>query len=348
MFRRLTLYGGIMKILTSVVSGILSAITAFLLLFPGIRAVENAYRYNDSNEPVMSFMSEQDASVIGTWWWNFNEISDSALCSRRLAFLKENGVNEIYFYGYYMLDEADGRKALHDFVVRANADGMCVSVIYDDPTTISLPGNTEVRTIVDKYLVYVNEYPDDRMNGIHFDVEGLEPQVFASSMISQFSYFREKGVPVAMDVACIYGDNPCELDGVSGFYNVVCANVDTMVLMSYMDTYERIKRLADAPFKAAMNSGTKIVYAVETGEYPACNGVWNEFAQEDKEYCYIELAKIYNDLKQEHPRNGYGVALHCHSTWIELGKAADNGKSIITQYPKWLVSLYWKIRKIND
>ncbi len=277
------------------------------------------YRYNDEGKPVINFRNSADGSTLGTWWWFTDDSDDPTLCNMYLDFLEENGVNEIFYYGYYYLGSSSGKETLHKFVSNANKRGMAVSLIYDDKKSITAAGNTEMTTIADLYLDYVNTYKDDVMNGIHFDVEGVSPQVYADTMISQFAAARERGVKIAMDVNCSLRGS-CTLNGVSGIYNVICANVDCISLMSYQDSASGIWNLGATAYAAAMEYGTKVLFGVETGEY-SFNDPSVEFAQEDKEYCYTALGQVYYKLLADHPTGGFGVAVHQHRDWYNLKQA---------------------------
>lgn len=277
------------------------------------------YRYNEEGKPVINFRSPADDSTLGTWWWFPEDSEDSECCDKYLDFLEENGVSEIFYYGYPYLGSSSGEETLHAFVSKANSRGMAVSLIYDNKDVITTPGNTEMTTIADRYLHYVHTYPTDQMNGIHFDVEGVSPQVYADTMISQFAAARERGVKIAVDVHCTLRGS-CTLNGISGIYNVICANVDCISLMSYRDTANAIWQLGLEAYTAAMQYGTKILFGVETGAYDF-NDPSMEFAQENKEYCYTALGKVYDRLCENHPAGGFGVALHYQRDWYTLPQA---------------------------
>ena len=270
------------------------------------------------DEPYITFRSYGDECTLGTWWWYTDDATNTTTCDKYLDFLYMNGVDEIYFYGYYWC--SSNKTGLHSFVQKANDKGMAISLIYDDADTITASGNKEMSKIATNYLNYCAAYPSDQMAGIHFDVEGVSRDNMVTNMISQFAAARERGVYIAMDVNCKWTSSKT-LNGVSGFMNIAAANLDCLSLMSYQDTANGIWNLGSNktanPFGAAKTYGTKIVFGVEVGHY-SFNADSDEFAQEGKEICYTELAKVREKLIADHPTGGYGLAVHMVRDWYTL------------------------------
>ena len=264
--------------------------------------------------PYITFRSYGAAGTLGTWWWYTSDATNTTKCDTYLNFLYMNGVDEIYFYGYYW--SSSNKPALHSFVQKANAQGMKVSLIYDDADTITANGNNEMSHITTHYLNYCSTYPTDQMAGIHFDVEGVSRENMVNNMISQFAAARAQGVYITMDVNCGWSCTST-LNGISGFMNIASANLDCLSLMSYRDTATAIWTLGANPLAAAKTYGTKIVFGVETGHFSFNSGNV-EFYQEGKEICYTELAKVYNWLVADHPTGGYGIAVHDVDWWYKL------------------------------
>ncbi len=292
------------------------------------------YYYNADENPIMDFVDPADKAQVGVWWW-YSEKHDDALYDTNkrdmyLNFMEENSINEIYFYGYYLLQSSSARAKLHTFVQEANRRGIVISFIYDDNDTI-MGSSRALDYVCDEYLRYVGEYPDDKLNGIHFDVEHEKPEDFANKLVSQFQNARDRGVPISMDVNCAMDINTrVSAGGVTGnIYEVIAGNVDTLTLMSYKDTYEKIWKLGANAFAAAKKYGCRVVFAVETGDYSSgaaphyetFNDPADEFAQETKEYLYGELVKLYESLQADHPTGGFGVAVHQHEDWYNLQKS---------------------------
>ena len=271
------------------------------------------YTYVDGT-PYITFRSYGDTGTLGTWWWNTSDATNSTLCDTYLNFLYMNGVDEIYFYGYYWAK--DNKAALHSFVQKANQKGMSVSLIYDDADAITANNNTEMSKITARYLNYCSTYPTDQMAGIHFDVEGVSRDNMVNNMISQFAAARAQGVYIAMDVNCGWSCT-ATLNGISGFMNIASANLDCLSLMSYRDTATAIWNLGAGPLAAAKTYGTKIVFGVETGHF-SFNPGNVEFYQEGKEVCYTQLAIVYQNLVSDHPTGGYGIAIHAVDWWYNL------------------------------
>ena len=324
-----------MKKLVSLISVVVLLLTAFgvvALTSAADTAVAggNGFHYNENGDPIMDFVDPADGAQVGTWWWTTNDAFDTEKRDMYLNFLEENGVNEIYFYGFYMLQSKGDRSQLHEFVSEANAHGLAISFIYDDPEIATENGNHYLRSAASDYLAYVGEYPDDVLDGLHFDVEHKTTNQFVNNMVAQFAEARERGVPLAMDVNCAMDATAGELNGVKGIYNIIAANVDTLSLMSYKDSYERIWSLGKNALAAAREQGCRVVFGVETGDYSTgvaphfetFNDPGDEFAQEDKEFMYGQLAQVYAELKKNPPAGGFGVAVHQHEDWYNLKKSA--------------------------
>ena len=272
--------------------------------------------------PYITFRSYGEEGSLGTWWWYTADATNATTCDKYLDFLYMNGVDEIYFYGYYWA--SSNKTALHSFVQKANAKGMAVSLIYDDAETITASGNREMNSIATNYLNYCAAYPSDRMAGIHFDVEGVSRDNMVKNMISQFAAARERGVRIAMDVNCKWTSS-VTLNGISGFMNIAAANLDCLSLMSYQDTANGIWNLGSNktanPFGAAKTYGCMVVFGVEVGYY-SFNADSDAFCEEGKEVCYTELAKVWQKLIADHPTGGYGIAVHAIHDWYPLKNKA--------------------------
>ncbi len=288
------------------------------------------YYYNEAGEPIMDFVDNADKAQVGVWWWNEDDAFQINVRDKYLNFFEENGVNEIYYYGYYLLGSQSSRQKLHGFVSEANRRGIAISFIFDEQE-IADYSNSRLSQVATEYLTYVSEYPDDVLNGIHLDIEHRTPANFANYLVSQFADVRARGVPISMDVNCAMNINTqVSAGGVTGnIYEVIAANVDTLTLMSYKDTYNAIWNLGANALAAAKAKGCRVVFAVETGDYSTnvaphyetFNSTSDEFAQETKEYMYGELAKVYESMKENAPAGGIGVAIHQHEDWYNLKKS---------------------------
>ena len=273
----------------------------------------SAYTYIDG-KPYIAFRSYGDEGTLGTWWWFTSDVTNTTTCDNYLNFMQQNGVDEIYFYGY---DWCKNKKAdLHAFVQKANEKGMVVAILYDEAETIAKEPNNALPGLTATYLNYCAAYPSDRMLGFHFDIEGVSRTKMVNYMISQFAAAREQGVYLSMDVNCGWNDD-LTLNGVTGFMNIASANLDSLSLMSYKDTAEGIWSLGAKPFAAAKAYGCKVIFGVEVGAY-SFNPDNVAFVEEGAEVCYTELAKVYSWLAADHPTGGYGISVHAIHDWYKL------------------------------
>ena len=265
--------------------------------------------------PYITFRSYSDEGMLGVWWWGMQDAEDPAVCDAYLDFLYKNGTNEIFFYGYYWCTSAEGRDKLHTFVQKANVYGMVVSLIYDEADAIASRRNLEMTRIANNYLSYCAAYPTDQLSGIHFDVEPYSQESKINYMVSQFADARARGVRITMDVNCFWNGN-FTLNGVTGFKNIVAANVDCLSLMSYRDTAASIWNMGADWLAAAKTYGTRILFGVETGDSTEGNHV--DFSAESKREVATELAGVYSRLAEDHPSGGYGIAVHHVRVWYAL------------------------------
>ena len=265
--------------------------------------------------PYITFRSYGDEGTLGVWWWGGDDATDPVTCENYLRFLYQNGVDEIFFYGYYWTYTSEGRDQLHTFVQKANAYGMVVSLIYDEADAIASRRNLEMTRIANNYLTYCAAYPTDQMNGIHFDVESHTADEKIEYMVSQFAAARERGVYITMDLNCGW-DSDITYNGITGFKNIVAANVDCLSLMSYRDRADLIWSMGSNWLTAAKTYGTKITFGVETGDSREGNSV--DFSAESKREVCTELAEVYRRLAEDHPTGGYGLAVHHVSVWYNL------------------------------
>ncbi|MBR3289185.1 MAG: dockerin type I repeat-containing protein [Clostridia bacterium] len=299
------------------------------------------YIYGDDGEPYINFIDDPNCS-LGVWWWNTGDGNNATLRDKYLKFLAANGTTQIYYYCAYDIQKANGRMTTYTFVKAAAELGMTVAPIIDD---YYMAGDksyarSELAKFKAGYEAYQTSYPDAPLAGFHCDIEphqlnedqgqtfdSLRPeqlQGYADYFLAELQPLRAAGIPIEVDLNCQWntkGGADVTYGGYKGIYNVIAHYVDSMCLMAYRDTAEDILALGDVAYAAAMDAGTRLVFAVESGAY-ACNQPYEEFAQEDKEYMYEEFAKVYAALKDDHPAGGYGLAVHQHRTWYDLKKRA--------------------------
>lgn len=300
-----------------------------------------AYYYDENHDPVIGFLDGVDDCSLGVWWWNTEDGNNEELREFYLDFLEKNRVTEIYYYCLYDMVTSGGRATTHEFVVAAAAHDIKVIPLYDDVGMINGVEQADVRVtqMIDMFDKYHDSYPDDVMDMIHFDVEPhlvfqdknikhlteRELDLYAKNFIGGVQSLRENGIKVEAALNCTwnnYGGENIEFNGVTGIYNIIAANIDSMCMMAYRDTAEDILELGTPGFEAAMKYGTRITYGIETGHY-SFNKVEEEFAQETKEYMYTEFCKVFESLRNNHPTGGYGLAVHQHRTWTEMNNDAD-------------------------
>ncbi len=300
------------------------------------------YRYDEDGEPIMTFLDGVDDCSLGVWWWQTDDGQNERTREKYLNFLEKNGTTEIYYYCVYDMVSSYGRKTTYDFVLAAREHGMSVVPLYDDVGMINGVEQCDVPVskMISSFKAYNDNYPDAPLSMIHFDVEPhqvfsdknikhlteRELSLYANNFIGGIQALRAAGIKVEAALNCTwnnYGGENVEWDGVKGIYNICAKGLDSMCMMAYRDTAEDILALGQPGFDAAMEYGTRISYGIESGVYPQFNQPYEEFGQESKEYMYTEFAKVFESLRANHPAGGYGLAVHCHRTWMAMKNDAD-------------------------
>ena len=270
----------------------------------------------DYDDPTINFI-EGTSKTLGVWWW-VPQYSDSAIRSYMELF-KKNQVTEIYYEAYSMLYGSSGsRSQLHHFVTIAEEYGMRVAALYDDQGSIT--GGGPFNSCVNGFLQYKSEYPNDALYALHCDVEprNSESQLrsYVKSFIPQVAAARAKGVPVELDIACGWESSgrSLEYNGVTGIYNIIAANCDTMCMMSYRDSYADIYGCGSAIIPAAEVYGTKVVFGIELGN--SGEGDHVDFHEEGIYTAWSELYKLNQKIDNRELESKFpvGFAIHSEST----------------------------------
>ena len=178
---------------------------------------------------------------------------------------------------------------------------------------------------VEGFLTYKSEYPDDDLYAIHCDVEPkteAEINKYVNNFITAIAAARERGVPVELDLSCnmvnqggnyVTYEHP-EYGTIKGIYNIVAANCDGMILMSYRDTANGIYGCASEPQKSAKLYHTKLVFGIEMGSSGEGDKV--DFSDEGRYTAFSELYKLDQKLigrdfgREEGEEFLYGYAIH--------------------------------------
>ena len=283
--------------------------------------------YINQEDPAINFIKGTD-HTMGCWWWG-SVTPGSDLETAYLDLLEKNQFTEIYFYSYTRVKSKAERAKLHDFVVKAAARGMRVASLYDDQSVAS--GSTgEWNSTIAGFLEYRKEYPGDTTYyGIHCDVEPRASTAnlknYVNCFIPKIKEARAQGVVVEVDLPCGWESWGRELvyDGVTGIYNIIAANVDTMCLMSYADKAGDIYGMSYYPLEAAKQAGTKVVFGIElddSGEGHENGRVDSkvDFYENSKYDAYYELFMLDARLKNQNLTIPYGYAIHHMKAYYKL------------------------------
>ena len=272
----------------------------------------------DYDDPAINFI-EGTNKTLGVWWW-VPQYNESTIRSYMELF-KKNQVTEIYYESYSMLSGSSAsRSQLHAFVKIAAEYGMRVASLYDDQASIN--GGGPFNGVVNGFIAYKNEYPDDALYAIHCDIEPKASAVktYVRNFIPMVAAAREKGVPIELDLNCGWESigREIEYNGITGIYNIIAANCDCMCLMSYRDKFADIYGCATNIIPAAEQYGTKVVFGIELGY--SGEGDQVDFHDEGIYTAWSELYKLNNkvnnrDLESKFP---VGYAIHSETTMKSL------------------------------
>lgn len=303
-----------MKLSFRILSLLLAMLTVFTL--PPLAGIA----VDESADDGMN-MSDNSEKRIGTWWWYKSDGNDSELRKMYLDFLQQAGVNEIYYYDYTSLANQEFDN-IHAFVQDAMSHGMRVAILFDDPEAATDPNHTYMYKLKDGYFAYKTMYPEDALYGLHFDIEpGYQTdvlQAYCDNFITKVTEFREAGICCEIDVACGWGGNGASvnLGELTGIYNIIASNCDTMTLMSYRDSAEAILSFGQNAYNSCVEYGCDVLFGVETGDYG--EGDYVDFSAETKEYMLGEMDKVFDILDSRELSIGYGMAIHNHRTFYNM------------------------------
>ena len=295
----------------SAVAVLLAALMLFSLLPCLLSAVPAAAKTYDGR------------NRVGCWWWYQADASSKTTREKYLNLLEQTGVTEIYYEGYTQLWDESKHKALHTFVDAAAAHGMRVSCIMDDPAMVKDADRSEKYMIKlrDGFKAYTATYPDDKLYGIHFDVEpgGYNKKVlqaYCDNLVQNAkTYLVDEGIYTEFDVNPAWsGCADVVFNGETGFYNAVCSVIangkGTLSLMSYRSTAENVLARANAAgaVDAAVAHNTDFTYGIETGDSGEGDSV--DIHNKDKATLCAMMDAIRADIDSHNYAVDVGIAVH--------------------------------------
>lgn len=266
---------------------------------------------------------------LGNWWWWPADGYNAEVCDPTLDEMQNGGVTEIYFYcGEDIM--SGNWEPVHGFVQKAMAHGMRVAVLYDDwPDFDTDGGKAFTNSMAKQFLAYREEYPDDDLYGIHFDIElnksggynATSLQHYCDAFIDKIQSARAQGIHCEVDVGCGWGNQggaSATYGGETGIYNVIARYTDTVAMMSYRDTASEILSFANqsGALDACIAKGREFLLGVETDD--AGEGDKVDFCAEDKTYLFEEIDKTYGLIAEKAGSVPYGMAIHQNRSFMKL------------------------------
>lgn len=274
----------------------------------------------------VAFSANTTVQTLGVWWWDISDVTNDR-CDVYLDYAADNNVTEIYL----CIDKMDNSagvnfQAVRNFVKKAGTLGMRVSALSGDASWI-IPGNNGFSAYVSKFNEYqITAAIDEKFYAMHLDVEpnGLDGGYTHSQKIQWYADFiLNKAVPAASasstqlecDVSAWFSDVVTDANNNSRVLAELLAEVcDTICVMSYRDTAEKMYDISKEEITYANKHGSKIVLA---SEMYSEEGDAVSYMEEGKIYMLDELDKLRQKLIIEVPSGNFGLAIHNIKLWYD-------------------------------
>lgn len=259
----------------------------------------------------------------GVWWWRGEDAASPEIAAKRLDFLTQHGVGEIYF----CVDLRKYYKETRAFVKAASAKGLRVALLSGDVSWIR-PGNRGFAETLVAYRSYQRHAaPDEKFYALHLDVEPHQDdklsderkwQLYADFVLRAAADVHAAGEKIEWDIPfwlddkrVAYGDREA-----APLLDVLTENSDCITLMSYRDTAEAILDVSKTEIEMAQARKVRVVLGAETGE--TGEGGFVTFFEEGAKKMDAELAKVAAALEAANVPAGAGIAIHHFGSWEKL------------------------------
>ena len=253
-------------------------------------------------------------NTLGVWWWT-TESTDEYL-----QFAKDNGVDEIYYCDYNLNENSA------TFVSKAKALGFKVYALWGEKDWGE--DRSGFDELMNKYKDYNANHPDNKLDGIHLDIEPHQIDDFNDSEINRKTYLLNY-VKFVYTTHTLYNnidihyDIPFWFDDVITYKGItkkvhehVIDNTDKVVVMSYRDTADKIYDISREELIYANATTTELSISVNM---TSDEGDQVSFQEENKRILNAELNKLNDIIAEE-----YSVCIHHIKSWYNL----DHGYSI--------------------
>ncbi len=271
------------------------------------------------NEPHLQYDTDTTFGSLGTWWWNSAYIVDETTRAKRLDFLQQNHVTEVYLW---VDNQTDAQIAA--FIRDAASRGMRVAWLSGDVSWIQ-DGNTGFDRLLTRFEAYQNAAPNDaKFYGIHLDVEphqaGSTPenwQRYADLVVHATDAAHKIGTAIEWDIPFWLDRMTVTVDGEeTALLTLLADRSDTLTLMSYRDTAAAILDISREELPLGSAHRCKIVLGVETY---STEGAYVSFLEDGKGALYEALQSVLETLSKTDTLDfGYGCAVHYVETWMKL------------------------------
>jgi hypothetical protein len=276
----------------------------------------------ESAPGICDFIKKGEGLTFGTWVWHEHEILNPDAV---LAFLTQNGINEIYLAYAPDTDFEDYRA----FAAKSTDMGVRVSLIGADARWVLAEGHAAR----DAYFSFYENYQktageNERFYGMHMDIEPHQLDEWTDdneNTVKKYCDFillaREAadrtGTLLELDIPCWFDIYQARDHGEAISLCEFCIrHADTTLFMSYRDNARDAVEFAHTGLVLGEKYGKKVSLAYETGKiYEEVNITFHHLGTVP---LNKELHKLKEIVDTEYRACHAGYAVHHYNSWVKL------------------------------
>lgn len=266
-----------------------------------------------------------EQTTLGVWWWGTDHLGNEAEFDRRLQFLHERKVTEVYL----TYDPGIDDKLFHKAIKRFNKSGIRTSALNGDASWVTEAGYESFVSWLGELQTYQdNAKGDEKFSGLHIDVEPYAlPEyvtnpapflpVYMKLVDAAAAFAKKNNLASEFDIPFWYNEDVRVTtdDGEMLMVEYIIRQIDTLAIMSYRDT-------ATGQYLASMDLiglikpyGKKVLLGSETQPIAETPNI--TYFEEGPEAMAGEMSKLRALLQDTMGDNSYGLAVHHMDSWID-------------------------------
>lgn len=273
----------------------------------------------------LSGQPREEKTTLGVWWWGTGNLANETEFNRRLQFLREHNVTEVYLTYDPNMDDERFHNALRSFT----AAGIRTSALNGDASWVTEAGYASYVAWLGELQAYQdNAKEDEKFRGLHIDVEPhalpeyqADPAPFLPvymKLVDTTAAFTKKNKMTSeFDVPFWYDKDITVTteDGEMVMVEYIIKNIDTIAIMSYRDTAMG-QYLASMDVIALIKQhGKKAMLGSET--QPIDETPYITYFEEGPEAMDAEMVKLRALLQDTMGDIPFGLAVHHMDSWID-------------------------------